>query len=87
MKVILEKVVQSAKGLKIDIILIHEDDIGSGGCPFSLFFKQAPQVLIEPPHELFQEMAIPLYSTLEYRRVSMRKIIDRIFDSDLSDEV
>ena len=83
----LQKVVQSAKGLKINIILIHEDDNGSGGCPFSLFFKQAPQVLIEPPHVLFQEMAIPLYSTLEYRRVSMRKIIDRIFDSDLSDEV
>ena len=82
----LEKVVQSAKDLNIDIILIHEDDIGNGGCPFSLFFKQAPQSLIDPPHELFQEMAISLYSTTEYRRVSMRKIIDRIFYGDSSDE-
>ena len=82
--------VQSAKGLQIDIILIHEDDIGRGECSFSLFFKQTPQVLIDPPHELFRENGDYIVfdtrvSQSEYV-YCMHKIIDRIFDSDSWDE-
>jgi hypothetical protein len=33
-------IVQAAKDLKIDIVLVHEQDSQEGGCEFSQFFKQ-----------------------------------------------
>ena len=74
----LADIVQSAMELKIDIILVHENDTTRGGCPFSQFFDQTPQYLIDPPFELYRDLAIPLYTTPEYRAVSLRKIMDKI---------
>ena len=71
-------VLQAAIDMKIDIILVHEQDWDKGGCPFSLFLKQTPQDLIDPPYEIFKQIAIPLYSRPEYRQVSMRQILDKI---------
>ena len=74
----LSDIVQSAMELKIDIVLVHENDTTRGGCPFSQFFDQTPQYLIDPPFELYRDLAIPMYTTPEYRAVSLRKIMDKI---------
>ena len=71
-------IVQAAKDLKIDIVLVHEQDRQEGGCEFSQFFEQTPQVLIDNPYELYHEMATPLHTRSEYRIVSLRKIILRL---------
>lgn len=74
----LKTILQYAKDLKIHIVLIHEQDNSKGGCSFSLFFEQTPQDLIDPPNQLFKDVAIPLYQTKEYRTVSLRTIIEKI---------
>jgi hypothetical protein len=75
-------IVQAAKDLKIDIVLVHEQDRQEGGCEFSQFFEQTPQVLIDNPYELYHEMATPLHTRSEYRIVSLRKIILRLGQVD-----
>ena len=73
---ILRQVVQSSlEDPSIKVVLVHEQDVESGGCPFSYFFGRVPQYLIDPPYEIFKDIAIPLYSTEEYRVVSIRQII------------
>jgi hypothetical protein len=59
----------------IGIILVHEKDRLKGGCEFGDFFATAPEELIKPPYHLFRDIAIPLYSTEEYRIVSLRQIL------------
>ena len=75
-------IVQAAKDLKIDIVLVHEQDSQEGGCEFSQFFKQTPQVLIDNPYELYHEMATPLHTRSEYRIVSLSKIVLRLGQVD-----
>jgi hypothetical protein len=59
----------------ISIVLVHEKDTKKGGCDFGDFFGKAPEELIRPPNNLFREIAIPLYSTKEYRIISLRQIL------------
>jgi hypothetical protein len=59
----------------ISIVLVHEKDMLKGGCDFDDFFVKAPQELIERPNNLFKDIAIPLYSTPEYRVVGLRQIL------------
>jgi hypothetical protein len=75
-------IVQAAIDLKIDIVLVHEQDSQEGGCEFSQFFKQTPQVLIDNPYDLYHEMATPLHTRSEYRIVSLRKIVLRLGQVD-----
>ena len=75
-------IVQAAKDLKIDIVLVHEQDRQEGGCEFSQFFEQTPQVLIDNPYELYHEMATPLHTRSEYRIVSLSKIVLRLGQVD-----
>ena len=58
----------------IKIVLVHEQDRSLGGCEFNLFFEQAPQWLYNPPYNLFNELAVPLYSSQAYRVVSLKKV-------------
>jgi hypothetical protein len=60
---------------KISIVLVHEKDTAKGGCDFGDFFAKAPEELIKPPNNLFRDIAIPLYSTEEYRIISLRQIL------------
>jgi hypothetical protein len=60
---------------EISIVLVHEKDTEKGGCDFGNFFGKAPEELIKPPNSLFQDIAIPLYSTEEYRIISLRHIL------------
>jgi hypothetical protein len=60
---------------EISIVLVHERDIAKGGCDFGDFFVNTPQELFKPPNNLFKDIAIPLYSTEEYRTISLRQIL------------
>ena len=66
----------------INLILVNEQDVLKGGCKFDEFFKVTPQKLINEPHSLYKEMAIPLHSMKEYRDVSLNLIINKIAASD-----
>ena len=79
----LKNILKSATKSKIDIILVHEIDVSNGGSDFGLFFKQTPYELIDSPYELYNEIAIPLYSTAEFRAISLFQILRRI-DTGLS---
>ncbi len=59
----------------INVVLVHEHDIANGGCEFGLFFKEAPEHLINEPYNLFKEIATTLYSEPEYRIVSLKMIL------------
>ena len=71
-------VVKVAKQKGIDIILAHEQDIDKGGCPFSYFFKNTPEELIDYPFTIYKDIAIPLYSRDEYRKMSLSLILNKI---------
>ena len=75
----LHHVIQSSiEDPNIAVILVHEQDVAKGACPFDLFFKQVPQNLIDPPYRIFNDIAIPLYSIKEYRIVSLREMMNRL---------
>jgi hypothetical protein len=79
-------IILAAKKMDIDIILVHEQEVENGGCNFNQFFRQVPQELIDPPYQLLKEIAIPVYSTPEYRSVSMNKIILRLGGVSISEK-
>ena len=56
-------IVKMAKIKGIDIILVHEQDIEKGGCPFSrlLIIEKTSTELHGPPFRTFREISIPLY--------------------------
>jgi hypothetical protein len=66
----------------ISIILVHEKDTEKGGCDFGDFFGKTPEELIKPPNSLFRDIAIPLYSTKEYRIISLRHILCKMGATD-----
>lgn len=71
-------IIESCINRRIKIILVHEQDEEYGACPFSMFFEQAPSKLYNPPYNLFNELAVPLYSSPEYRKVSLTKIFEKL---------
>jgi hypothetical protein len=79
----LTQTIMTAKDAGITIVLVHEQDSERDWCDFSHFFEQTPQILVDPPYELYGEMAIPLYTRNEYRIVSLRKIITRMGEVEL----
>jgi hypothetical protein len=72
------EIVKMAKNKGISIILVHEQDIDKGGCPFSLIIEKTSTELLDPPFKLFREIAIPLYTRDEYRTISLRLILQRM---------
>jgi len=72
------EIVKMAKNKDICIILVHEQDVGKGGCPFSLIIEKTSTELLDPPFKLFREIAIPLYTRDEYRTISLRLILQRM---------
>ena len=63
------------KDQAINLVLVHEHDVVKGGCDFGLYFKKAPQHLINEPYNLFKEIATTLYSEPEYRRVALKLLL------------
>ena len=62
----------------IQVILIHEQDKHKGGCSFSTFFESAPESIYNPPNNLFNQIATPLYTAKHYRDVSLKKILSKM---------
>lgn len=76
-----------AKKENIPIILVHEQDLKKEAAPdFSFFFQHTPQELLDFPNNLYNEIAIPLYTRQEYRQISLHLIVDKIKSSLCVDE-
>ena len=69
------RLVQTAMDRRVPIALVAEQDPGRGGCPFRLCMQQTPQMLQQPPYKLFDTVAVPLYSSPEHRKVSLRHVL------------
>ena len=69
------RLAQTAMDRRIAIVPVHEQDPGRGGCPFRQFLQQTPQVLQRSPYKLYDTVAVPLYSSVEHRPVSLRHIL------------
>ena len=59
----------------INLVLLHEQDVLKGGCEFDLFYEEGPQELINPPYDLLTQAPVKLYSSPEYRSVSLRLLL------------
>jgi hypothetical protein len=53
------------------LVLLHEQDVDKGTCPFRVFFQQTPDELLKK-HRLYDTLAVFLYPSLEHRKVSLR---------------
>jgi len=75
----MEMIIESClKDPNIHVVLVHEQDALKGGCKFDYFFSATPEKLIDGPDNLYQGMAIPLYTTVEYRDVSLKMILNKM---------
>lgn len=79
-------IIITALDRKIEIILVHEQETSNGACDVYEYFKQAPQKLVDPPYQLFDEFAVPLYAAEEYRRVSLHHIKTRMGGESINDQ-
>ena len=66
---------QSLEDPNVKVVLVHEKEVFKGACEFKVFYRSAPLTLINPPYNLFNEIAIPLYSMKEYREVSLKQML------------
>ena len=69
------RLVQAAMDRRIVIAPVAEQEPSRGGVAFRQFFQQTPQVLQQQPYKLFDTLAVPLYSSQEHRRVSLRHVL------------
>jgi hypothetical protein len=60
---------------KVFVVLVQETDASAGGCPFSTFIEVAPKDLQVAPYKLFGQIAVALFSTPEFRSVSLRLLL------------
>lgn len=69
----LSNIVKRVKESGIKIVLAHEQKYGR--CSFSWFFKETPQELVDPPYNIYRDIATPLYDQIDYRTVSLKTIL------------
>ena len=69
------RLVQAAMDRRIVIAPVAEQEPSRGGVAFRQFFQQTPQVLQQQPYKLFDTLAVPLYSSQEHRKVSLRHVL------------
>ena len=74
----LSYILKRAREYGIRIVLVHEQVTECGGCPFSLFFRETPQELVDSPYEIYKDIAIPLYGQKEFRTVSLKSILQKM---------
>ena len=77
----LVKQVKNAIKSELNLILVHETDIHNGGVPFERIYAQTPRELLIDPYNIYGEIAVPLYTFEEYRKVSLQMILCKIRDS------
>jgi hypothetical protein len=71
-------VVQRAMDMKIQLVLVHEQEASQGACAFSVLFGQIPDFLLKPPYKIFDRVAVPLYSSPVHREISLRRVLKDI---------
>jgi hypothetical protein len=64
--------VKKAMDSRIPVVMLHEQDVDLGGCPFNILFEQTPKELQKSPYKLFDIVAVPLFPTPEHRKMSLR---------------
>jgi hypothetical protein len=74
----LAQLVQRALDAKVTVVMLHEQDIERGGGSIRDVIVQTPEVLRLPPYELYNTLAIPLFSSPEHHTVSMWKALSAI---------
>jgi len=74
----LESILRTAIDMDLKIVLVFEKNPEKGACPFGHFFSVTPQELIDPPYEIFRDIAIPLHARPQYRNVSLQSILEKI---------
>ncbi len=72
------KMIKNCLASGIKIVLVQEKDPSKGGCDFDVFLSQAPKEIIKPPISLFNQIAIPLYTRKDYRKVSLKQILCKV---------
>ena len=63
------RIIQAAMQSGITMVLVQEQDVKRGACPFRTFLDTTPPELIEA--KLYNTLAVPLYTTPEHRTVSI----------------
>ena len=64
--------------------MAHAQDPAHGGCPFGRFLDQTPRELQRPPYKLFDELAVPLYSSPVHRKISLRLLLTQLGGTPVS---
>merc|ERR1712038_197498 len=65
-----------AMDVKIQVVLVHENDPNQGGCEFWKVMEQTPDELMKKPYTIYsQDIAVSLYSVHEYQRTSFRNLL------------
>eukprot|EP00593_Proboscia_inermis_P015009 CAMPEP_0171309878 /NCGR_PEP_ID=MMETSP0816-20121228/20066_1 /TAXON_ID=420281 /ORGANISM="Proboscia inermis, Strain CCAP1064/1" /LENGTH=438 /DNA_ID=CAMNT_0011793699 /DNA_START=1162 /DNA_END=2478 /DNA_ORIENTATION=+ len=77
----LESILRTAIDMDLKIVLVFEQNPEKGACPFGHFFSVTPQELIDPPYEIFRDIAIPLHVRPQYRNVSLQNILEKIIST------
>jgi len=73
------KVVKFMMDNHIPVLLVHEQENSMGGCPFEKCFNLTPSEFVELPYKLYEkDVAVPLYSADEYRKVSLRLLLSKL---------
>jgi hypothetical protein len=67
--------VQRAIDAEIPLALVHEQEPTRGACAFSILYGQTPDFLLRPPYKIFDIVAVPLYFSLEHRKISLWQVL------------
>lgn len=68
--------VKKALENNIKIIIVHEQDSSKGFCEFDQLICQTPADLLALG--IYSDIAIPLYTTKEYRKVTLHLILEKM---------
>jgi hypothetical protein len=66
----LSQLVQRALDARVTVVMLHEQNPERGGGSIRDIIVQTPKVLRLPPYELYNTLAIPLFSSTEHHTVS-----------------
>ena len=76
--------VKRALDSDVPVVMAHAQDPAHGGCPFGRFLDQTPRELQRPPYKLFDELAVPLYSSPVHRKTSLRLLLTQLGGTPVS---
>jgi len=64
---------------EVKVVLVHENDVNKNGCAFGEIMNQTPDVLLKKPYNIYaQDIAVGLYSTEEYQKISILQLLTKM---------